>query len=75
LGASADEHADEDGNGNGEKGETLEAAVKGIAMGLTGKLKEAAGEILEDEELERAGIEQQQQGERRRSGEPAPPAV
>ncbi|HYH52029.1 MAG TPA: hypothetical protein VEG38_20985 [Acidimicrobiia bacterium] len=49
-------------------GESLEAAVKGIAMGLTGKLKEAAGELLEDEQLERDGAEQQREADSRRSG-------
>ena len=44
-------------------GESLEAAVKGIAMGLTGKLKEAAGELLEDEQLEQKGVEQQREAE------------
>jgi uncharacterized protein YjbJ (UPF0337 family) len=54
------------GNGDGE-GESLEAAVKGIAQGLTGKLKEAAGEMLEDESLEQEGIEQQHEAELRRA--------
>lgn len=50
-------------------GESLEAAVKGIAMGLTGKLKEAAGELLEDEQLEQKGVEQQREAEEiRRTG-------
>ena len=49
--------------GDGGDGESLEAAVKGIAMGLTGKLKEAAGELLEDEELEQKGVEQQREAE------------
>lgn len=44
-------------------GESLEAAVKGIAKGLTGKLKEAAGELLEDPELEQQGVEQQREAE------------
>ena len=54
--------------GDGD-GESLEAAVKGIAMGLTGKLKEAAGELLEDEQLEQKGVEQQREAEEiRRTG-------
>ena len=51
-----------------DEGESLEAAVKGIALGLTGKLKEAAGEMLDDEKLEQQGIEQQEEADRRRSG-------
>ena len=58
----------EDEEVEGDGGETLEAAVKGIAMGLAGKLKEAAGELLEDEKLEQEGIEQQRKAELRRSG-------
>jgi uncharacterized protein YjbJ (UPF0337 family) len=48
---------------DGGDGESLEAAVKGIAMGLTGKLKEAVGELLEDEQLEQKGVEQQREAE------------
>ena len=58
----------------GDQGESLESAVKGIAMGLTGKLKQAAGELLEDEKLEQEGIKQQEAGEVRRSGAATPPA-
>jgi uncharacterized protein YjbJ (UPF0337 family) len=55
--------------GDSGDGESLEAAVKGIAMGLTGKLKEAAGELLEDPELEQQGVEQQREADEiRRTG-------
>lgn len=46
----------------------LEEAVKGIATGFVGKLKQAAGELLEDEDLERQGIAQQQEADERRTG-------
>ena len=54
--------------GDSGAGESLEAAVKGIALGLTGKLKEAAGELLEDDRLEQEGVEQQREAEIRRNG-------
>ena len=49
--------------------ESLEAAVKGIATGMAGKVKEIAGELLEDPALEEEGIAQQEEGEARRAGE------
>ena len=55
-----------DDSTDGEE-EGLEAAVKGIAAGLVGKAKQVAGELLEDQELERAGKVQQEQAEVRRS--------
>jgi uncharacterized protein YjbJ (UPF0337 family) len=58
--------------GDSGDGESLEAAVKGIAMGLAGKLKEAAGELLEDPELEQQGVEQQREADEiRGTGAPA----
>lgn len=48
--------------------EPLEAAVKGIAATVAGKVKQVAGELLEDEELERAGKAQQDEAAVRRSG-------
>ena len=50
--------------------ETLEDAVKGIANGIVGKAKEVAGELMEDPDLEEQGIEQQEQGEAQRAGDP-----
>jgi uncharacterized protein YjbJ (UPF0337 family) len=47
--------------------EPLEAAVKGIAAGIAGKAKQVVGELLEDDELERAGKAQQEQAEARRA--------
>ena len=47
----------------------LEASVKGVAQGIVGRLKEMAGELLEDQDLERAGLAQQHEGENRRSNE------
>lgn len=46
----------------------LEAAVKGIAAGIVGRAKEVAGELLEDEDLERRGIAEQEEADVRRSG-------
>lgn len=56
--------------------ESLESAVKGVAQGIAGKLKEIAGELIEDDNLEEEGITQQIEGRMRRSddetaGEPA----
>jgi uncharacterized protein YjbJ (UPF0337 family) len=48
--------------------ESLEDAVKGIASGIAGKMKEVAGELMEDPELEEEGIAQQEQAEELRSG-------
>jgi uncharacterized protein YjbJ (UPF0337 family) len=45
----------------------LEASAKGIAAGIAGKLKEMAGELMEDQELEEEGIVQQLDGEIRRA--------
>jgi len=50
-------------------GESLEAAVKGIATGVAGKAKEVAGELLEDPALEEEGIAQQEESEALRGGE------
>jgi uncharacterized protein YjbJ (UPF0337 family) len=50
------------------EGESLEDAAKGIATGIVGKFKEVAGELLEDEALEREGLRQQQESEEMRSG-------
>jgi len=47
--------------------EPLEASVKGIAQGVVGKLKEVAGELLEDEKLEQKGIAEQRESEIRRA--------
>ena len=60
--------------GDSGDGESLEAAVKGIAMGLTGKLKEAAGELLEDEQLEQKGVEQQREADEIRRTGATPPS-
>ncbi|MCA1845446.1 MAG: CsbD family protein [Actinobacteria bacterium] len=45
----------------------LEASVKGIAQGIVGKLKEVAGELLGDEQLEEEGIVDQLGGKLRRA--------
>jgi uncharacterized protein YjbJ (UPF0337 family) len=66
-GEHSDTTAAEAGAADGDD-ETLEEAVKGIATGFVGKLKEVAGELLEDEDLERRGMEQQQDAEALRSG-------
>lgn len=50
------------------EGESLEVAVKGVAAGIGGKLKEVAGGLLGDEDLEREGVAQQQEAESRRAG-------
>jgi uncharacterized protein YjbJ (UPF0337 family) len=51
----------------GEGEEPLEASVKGIAQGIVGKLKEVAGELLEDEQLEQEGLAEQRESEIRRA--------
>lgn len=45
----------------------FEGAVKGIGQGLAGRLKQAAGEILDLPALEQEGIEQQVEAETRRA--------
>ena len=57
----------------------FEAAVKGVAQGIAGRVKEMVGEFIEDPELEEKGIVQQVEGDLRRAGEspdddPAPEA-
>ena len=47
--------------------EPLEASVKGIAQGVVGKMKQVAGELLEDEQLERDGLAEQRESEIRRA--------
>jgi uncharacterized protein YjbJ (UPF0337 family) len=47
--------------------EGLERAVKGIGQGIAGRLKEFAGEFLDDPDLEQAGIVQQLEGRIRRA--------
>jgi len=59
--------ADEARTTEHEGEEPLEASVKGIAQGVVGKLKEVAGELLEDEELEQKGIAEQRESEIRRA--------
>ena len=59
----ADEHRTTEPDGE----EPLEASVKGIAQGVVGRLKEVAGELLEDEQLEREGLVEQRKSETRRS--------
>jgi uncharacterized protein YjbJ (UPF0337 family) len=57
------------GQGEAEgEGETLEAAVKGVAAGIAGKLKQVAGQLLDDEQLEQQGLRQQEEAEARRAG-------
>ena len=41
----------------------LEDTVKGMGQEIAGKLKEIAGGFIEDVDLERAGVEQQVEGE------------
>ena len=48
--------------------ETLEEAVKGIAAGIVGKAKEVAGELLDDPDLEAAGIAEQEEADSLRAG-------
>jgi uncharacterized protein YjbJ (UPF0337 family) len=45
----------------------LERAAKGIGQGIAGRLKEVAGEFLDDPDLEEAGIVQQLEGRIRRA--------
>jgi uncharacterized protein YjbJ (UPF0337 family) len=45
----------------------LERAAKGIGQGIAGRLKEVAGELMDDPELKQAGIVQQQEGRARRA--------
>jgi uncharacterized protein YjbJ (UPF0337 family) len=45
----------------------LEDTVKGMGQEIAGKLKELAGGLIEDVDLERAGVEQQVEGEVRRT--------
>ena len=47
--------------------EGLERAVKGVGQGVAGRLKELAGEFLDDPDLEQAGIVQQLEGKIRRA--------
>ena len=48
--------------------EGLERAVKGVGQVMAGRLKELAGELLDDPELKDAGTAQRLEGEARRSG-------
>lgn len=58
----------------GEPG--FEDAVKGVAKGIAGRMKEMAGELLDDERLEEDGIVQQLDGKLQRAGEePESPAT
>jgi uncharacterized protein YjbJ (UPF0337 family) len=52
---------------NRRKEDGLERAVKGIGQGIAGRLKEFAGEFLDDADLEQAGIVQQLEGRIRRA--------
>jgi uncharacterized protein YjbJ (UPF0337 family) len=45
----------------------LEDSVKGIGKGIAGKLKEMAGELIDDPNLEEEGIAQQIDGKLRRA--------
>jgi len=45
----------------------FERAVKGVGQGIAGRLKELAGELTDDPELEEAGIAQQLEGKARRA--------
>jgi uncharacterized protein YjbJ (UPF0337 family) len=45
----------------------FERAVKGIGQGIAGRFKEMAGELLDDPDLEQAGIAQQLEGKIRRA--------
>jgi uncharacterized protein YjbJ (UPF0337 family) len=47
--------------------EGLERAVKGVGQGIAGRLKELAGDFLDDPDLEQAGIVQQLEGKIRRA--------
>jgi uncharacterized protein YjbJ (UPF0337 family) len=47
--------------------EDLERAVKGVGQSIAGRLKEVAGELLDDPGLQQAGIAQQREGEIRRA--------
>lgn len=47
--------------------EDFERAVKGVGQGAAGRLKEVAGQLLDDPELQQAGIAQQQEAETRRA--------
>jgi uncharacterized protein YjbJ (UPF0337 family) len=44
----------------------FERAVKGAGQGIAGRIKELAGELMDNSELEQAGTAQQLEGKRRR---------
>jgi uncharacterized protein YjbJ (UPF0337 family) len=50
----------------------LERSVKGVGQGIAGRLKELAGELLDDPDLEQAGIVQQLEGKIRRAEDDPP---
>jgi uncharacterized protein YjbJ (UPF0337 family) len=58
-------HRDEEG---------LERAVKGIGQGIAGRLKELTGELLDNPEMERAGIVQQLDSKIRRADDDDKPS-
>ena len=59
--------ADETPTTEPEGEEPFEASVKGIAQGIVGKMKEVAGELLDDEQLEEKGLAEQRASEIRRA--------
>jgi len=52
--------------------EGFESAVKGVGQSIAGRLKEMAGQFLDDPDLEAAGTTQRIEGEQRRAQNEAP---